>query len=67
MPMTKEQYDHQQRMAIIQKRFTYIKAELHQSMNIASLRDRVRELTELLEYHLLGSLQPETNGQSPIL
>lgn len=60
-PMTREQYDQQQlqlrqKMSIVQKRFAYIKAELHQSMNIYSLRDRVRELADLMEWYLFGAI-----------
>lgn len=61
--MTREQYDqyvaHQQRqqaLSLITRRMAYIKSELHQSMNIYSLRDRVRELAELVEYALTGQI-----------
>lgn len=63
-PMTQEQYqvalaayNRQQTLNLISRRMAYIKSELHQAVNIISLRDRVRELAELIEFALIGRVQ----------
>ena len=78
-PMTREQYNQyqqqlqqqqqqQQKMQIIGKRLAYIKAELHQSLNVYSINARIRETLDLMEYYLFGAIsdaQPNTIPGTP--
>jgi hypothetical protein len=54
--MSQQQMTNQQRITIAAKRLAYIKGECHQAVHPTVIRDRVRELIELLEWLLIGEI-----------
>lgn len=57
--------DNNQRMAISQQRLAYIKSECHQAVHPTVIRDRLREVIDVLEFLLFGQISNEQPNLIP--
>jgi hypothetical protein len=58
-------YTPQQKIAIVMRQLAYVKSELHTAVNPMSLRDRVRDLVDAVEFAIGGYVSDGNPNQIP--
>jgi hypothetical protein len=58
-------YTQQQKIAMVMKQLAYVKAELHTAVNPMSLRDRVRDFVDAMEFAIGGFVSDGNPNQIP--